>query len=204
VDVDARFDALYRAHSRAVLRYAARRIDLESARDVVAETFLVAWRRLDDVPADPGQAEPWLYAVARHVLANAERSSRRAERVAVRLWQEGPNGPNGEVPDPAAAISERQRIIQALSSLAERDQEALRLVGWEGLDLTGAALAMGCSRSAMAVRLHRARRRLDRALRSVDDTEPRFVRAAVAASAASPASPAPATARVPISDGGSR
>lgn len=194
MDVD-RFDAIYRAHSRAVLRYAARRTDPEAAGDIVAETFLVAWRRLDDVPTDLGQAEPWLYAVARRVIANAERSSRRAERVRARLWLEGRED---QVPDPAAAISERQRIIQALSKLAEPDQEALRLIGWEGLDLSGAALAMGCSRSAMAVRLHRARRRLDGALRSADDAEPRF------AAPAAPAAPAPTTARVSMSDGGSR
>jgi RNA polymerase sigma-70 factor, ECF subfamily len=101
VDVDARFNALYCAHSQAVLRYAGRRTDPDSAGDIVAETFLVAWRRLDDVPTGPGQAEPWLYAVARRVLANAERSNRRAQRVAARLWQEGRNG---QVPDPAAAI----------------------------------------------------------------------------------------------------
>jgi RNA polymerase sigma-70 factor (ECF subfamily) len=192
VDAEDRFDALYRAHSRAVLRYAARRTDPDSAGDIVAETFLVAWRRLADVPADPGQAEPWLYAVARRVLANAERSSRRTNRVAARLWLEGLQD---EAPDPAAVVSDRQRIIDALSRLTEPDQEALRLVGWEGLDVAGAALAMGCSRSAMAVRLHRARRRLDQALRSADACETRLVRSGA---------PAPAAGRVSISDGGSR
>jgi RNA polymerase sigma-70 factor (ECF subfamily) len=192
VDVEDQFDALYRAHSRAVLRYAARRTDPETAGDIVAETFLVAWRRLADVPTDPGQAEPWLYGVARRVLANAERSSRRTNRVAARLWLEGAQD---EAPDPAAVVSERQRVIQALSELTEPDQEALRLVGWEGLDVAGAALAMGCSRSAMAVRLHRARRRLDQALRSVDASESRLVGSTA---------PAPSPARVSMSDGGSR
>jgi RNA polymerase sigma-70 factor (ECF subfamily) len=70
--------------------------------------------------------------------------------------------------DPALVISERQRLSQALRRLPEPDREALRLVGWDGLDLAGAALAMGCSRSAMAMRLHRARRRLESALRAID------------------------------------
>lgn len=197
MDVEDRFNALYRAHSAAVLRYAARRTDPDAAGDIVAETFLVAWRRLPDVPADPGQAEPWLYAVARRVIANAERSNRRAQRVAARLWQESRDH---QVPDPSAAISEAQRIIQALGKLSEADREALRLVGWEGLDVAGAALAMGCSKSAMAVRLHRARRRLDHALRSaVDSGEPRFAR-----SPAPAASPAATRARVSMNDGGSR
>jgi len=192
VDAEDRFDALYRAHSRAVLRYAARRTDPDSAGDIVAETFLVAWRRLADVPTDPGQAEPWLYAVARRVLANAERSTRRTNRVAARLWREGLQD---EAPDPAAVVSDRQRIIQALSTLTEPDQEALRLVGWEGLDVTGAALAMGCSRSAMAVRLHRARRRLEQALRAADGSESRLVCSGA---------PTPAPGHVSICDGGSR
>lgn len=192
MDAEDRFNALYRAHSRAVLRYAARRTDPDSAGDIVAETFLVAWRKLADVPTDPGQAEPWLYAVARRVLANAERSTRRTHRVAARLWLEGSQD---EVPDPAAVVSDRQRIIQALGNLAEHDQEALRLVGWEGLDIPGAALAMGCSRSAMAVRLHRARRRLDQALRSADGSESQLVRSNA---------PTLTPGRVSISDGGSR
>lgn len=187
VDVEDRFNALYRAHYRAVLRYATRRIDPDSVGDVVAETFLVAWRKLDDVPADPGQAEPWLYAVARRVLANAERSHRRTLRVTARLSRQGEGD---QAPDPAALVSERHRVLQALSTLTEPDQEALRLVAWEGLDLPGAALAMGCSRSTMAVRLHRARRRLDEAMSSAEAGEPPFRPAA-----------AP---RVSISDGGRR
>jgi RNA polymerase sigma-70 factor (ECF subfamily) len=195
VEAEDRFNVLYRTHSQAVLRYALRRTDSDTAGDVVADTFLVAWRKLDDVPADPGQAEPWLYAVARRVLANAERSDRRTRRVAARLWQQSHEEQRDQASDPAAVISERQRVSQALSKLAEPDQEALRLVGWEGLDLTGAALAMRCSRSAMAVRLHRARRRLDQALRSVDDSEPRTVRATASG---------PRPARVSTSDGGGR
>lgn len=165
MDAEERFNALYRAHYRAVLSYAARRTDPDTARDVVAETFLIAWRRLDSVPADSGQTEPWLYGVARRVLANAERSQRRTQRLAARMSHDG-----GEeaLADPALVISERQRVIQALRRLPEPEREALRLVGWDGLDLAGAALAMGCSRSAMAVRLHRARRRLESELRATD------------------------------------
>jgi RNA polymerase sigma-70 factor, ECF subfamily len=165
VDAEERFNALYRAHHAAVMRYAARRTDPDTARDVVAETFLVAWRKLAAVPADPSQAEPWLYGVARRVLANSERSRRRSQRVAARLWHESHDE---QIPDLATAVTERQRIAQALRLLPEPDQEALRLIGWEELDLAGAALVIGCSRSAMAVRLHRARRKLDRALCVID------------------------------------
>jgi RNA polymerase sigma factor (sigma-70 family) len=162
-----RFTALYRAHYAAVLRYACRRADPELARDVAAETFLVAWRRIASVPADPAQALPWLYGVARLVLANSDRSRRRCEHLTLRLVHAGQPGA-GQAPDLADAVTERARLRQALERLPAADQEALRLVGWEELDLAGAAAAMGCTRSAMAVRLHRARRRLARALSAIE------------------------------------
>jgi len=71
MDRGDRFSELYQAQYETVLRYALRRTDPETARDAVAETFLVAWRRLDTVPADHAQATPWLYGVARNVLALA-------------------------------------------------------------------------------------------------------------------------------------
>jgi len=71
MDRGDRFNELYQAQYETVLRYALRRTDPETARDAVAETFLVAWRRLDTVPADQAQATPWLYSIARNVLANA-------------------------------------------------------------------------------------------------------------------------------------
>ena len=172
MDPQDRFTALYRAHHGAVLRYANRRTDPEPARDVVAETFLVAWRRMAEVPAEPAEALPWLYGVARRVLANSDRARRRSEHLAMRLLHQGA-GP-GPAPDLADALTERARLRQALECLPEADQEALRLIGWEELDLAGAAAAMGCSRSTMAVRLHRARRRMMRALRAIEqlDTPP--------------------------------
>jgi RNA polymerase sigma factor (sigma-70 family) len=168
MDPQDRFNELYRAQYEAVLRYALCRTDPEAARDVVAETFLVAWRRLGAVPADPAQARPWLFGVARLVLANADRSRRRLDRVAARL---GGEQRAGQAPDIARGVAERTRLERALASLPAIDQEALRLVGWEELSLAEAALAMGCSRPAMTVRLHRARRRLARVL-AADEGDP--------------------------------
>ena len=165
-----RFNELYQAQYQTVLRYALRRTDPETARDAVAETFLVAWRRLDTVPADHAQATPWLYAVARNVLANADRSQRRAARVTAKL---GHQRLAEFAPDTDRAVLECARLERALARLTPADQEALRLVGWEELDVAEAALAMGCSSSTMAVRLHRARRRLERALQTADHEESR-------------------------------
>ncbi len=166
-DFEERFNALYRVHRAAVLRYASRRCDPDTARDVVADTFLVAWRKHSAIPDDPDQVAPWLYGVARRVLANTERSARRTQRLTVRLGQASLDE---QVPDHATAITERERLIQALHRLPSRDQEVLRLVGWEELDLAGVALAMGCSPSAMAARIYRARRKLEVALAATDRT----------------------------------
>jgi RNA polymerase sigma factor (sigma-70 family) len=181
-DFEEQFDELYRTHQAAVLRYASRRSDHDTARDVVAETFLVAWRKHSAIPDRPDEVEPWLYGVARRVLANAERAAHRSQRLAIRLRQASRED---RVPDPATAITERERIVQALHRLSARDQEALRLVGWEELDLAGAAVAMGCSPSVMAARIYRARRKLEVALAAAD----RNPRRPASGSSALPATP---------------
>jgi RNA polymerase sigma factor (sigma-70 family) len=164
-----RFTLLYRTHYDAILGYAARRTDPATARDVAADTFLVVWRRLADVPRDPDSVRLWLYGVARRTLANAERSRGRSERVAAKL-NSTPDAV-GPAPDLAEGVVERARIREALGLLSEIDQEALRLVAWEGLDLAAAAKVMGCSRSTMTVRLHRARGRMAKALSKVEPVE---------------------------------
>jgi RNA polymerase sigma-70 factor (ECF subfamily) len=153
-----RFERLYRENFRAVLRFAALRIDPERAKDVAAETFLVAWRRLDDVPAEP---RPWLLGVARKVIAGQFRSQTRRDALAARL-RTADGGGSG--PDPAAALADRDEALAAFAALGERDREALRLVAWDGLTAAEAAEVLDVSRLAFAVRLHRARRRLERAL----------------------------------------
>jgi RNA polymerase sigma-70 factor (ECF subfamily) len=149
-----RFERLYRANYAAVLAYALRRTAAEQAHDAAAETFLIAWRRLGDVPSD---ARPWLLGVARRVLANQRRSDRRRVALTARLANEPPAARGHEE-------SGTPSVLAALAELAERDREALLLVAWEGLDHPQAAAAIGCSRPAFAVRLHRARRRLLKAL----------------------------------------
>lgn len=154
-----RFDGLYRAHAERVAAYAARRIDHGSVDDIVAEVFAIAWRRLDAVPDEP---LPWLLGVARRVCANARRADARARRLHDRLVHEQPSRPQDEAPwgqeriDPA--------VLQALATLAEPDRELLRLIAWEELTPQEAAAALGISRGVLKVRLHRARRRLARAL----------------------------------------
>jgi len=165
-----RFERLYRDNFRAVLRFAAGRIDPERAKDVAADTFLVAWRRLDDVPAEP---RPWLFGVARRVIAGQFRSQTRREALATRL-RVAHGGDAG--PDPAAALADRDAALAAFAALGERDREVLRLVAWDGLTAAEAADVLAVSRLSFTVRLHRARRRLERALEPDRSPEPQETR----------------------------
>ena len=147
----ARFEQLYNAHAAEIAGYAARRAGAELAQDVVADTFLVAWRRLDAVPDEP---LPWLYGVARKTLANYRRSAKRRQSLVSRLRQA----------EPALPALDDTELETALRRLGERDREILMLVAWEGLAPAEAAVALGCSPVAARLRLHRARKRLADAL----------------------------------------
>jgi RNA polymerase sigma factor (sigma-70 family) len=157
---EARFEHIYATHGRAVLAYAVRRTaDPQDAADVVAEAFLVAWRRLDDVPSND-EARLWLYGVARRVLANQQRTERRRERLAERLSRELPAALE-DVPLPPPGTGAARA---ALAELDPMDQEILRLAGWEELSPREISLTLGISQVAARSRLHRARRRLRLAL----------------------------------------
>ncbi len=162
MDDQARFEALYRAHAGAVRTYVARRCGAGAADDAVAEVFVVAWRRLDEVPPMP---LPWLLGVARLVLSNERRSVRRARELVRRISSEqaGARSTPPEFAEPGDTV---RRTLQALS---ERDREALLLVAWEGLEPWQAAEVLGLSANTFAARLHRARRRFARALSASAD-----------------------------------
>lgn len=147
------FDALFHEHHRAVLAYALRRTRLEAdAEDAVAETFAIAWRKLDTIPTEP---LPWLYGVARRVLANQRRGDVRRSRLIERLTSFR-SQPIGVAPAPPA--------IEALERLRPDDQELLRLVAWEELTHGEIAATLGITPNAVAIRLHRARKRFAEAL----------------------------------------
>jgi RNA polymerase sigma factor (sigma-70 family) len=165
------FEALYAAHAGAVRGYAMRRANAAQADDVVAEVFLIAWRRLEDVPAD---ARVWLLGTARKVLANERRGAARQRAVQGRLerevWTRPEHAPAAEQLlglEPAA-----QHVLDALRSLRESDREALLLIAWEELSHREAARVLGVRESTFGVRLHRAKRRLERALAEDNLTTP--------------------------------
>jgi RNA polymerase sigma factor (sigma-70 family) len=152
----ARFNRLYREHGRAVLAYALRRVaGPDDAADVVAETFLVTWRRFAEVPTGDG-ALLWLYAVAGRVIANQRRAERRRTRLGARLAE----SLRTEIATHPAPRGEAAEVLRAMGDLSPEDRELLMLVSWEGLAPAEAARVLGLSALATRSRLHRARRRL--------------------------------------------
>jgi RNA polymerase sigma-70 factor (ECF subfamily) len=154
-----RFEASFNAHYADLLAFALRRVDdRHSAEDVVAETFAVAWRRRDVIPDRP---LAWLYAIALRVIANQRRARGRRRRLTERLEAEF-DGSRGV--DHAEAGARRDAFATAFGRLSDGDREVLRLVAWDGLAPAEAARVIGCSHGAFRVRLHRARRRLEKQL----------------------------------------
>lgn len=145
---------MFDRYAGRVYAYAARRSTPDVANEVVGETFLIAWRKLDAVPADP---LPWLLNVAGKVLANRRRSDQRRDAFTADLARTVRATP---LLDPADTIQTRLAIEEALDRLPPAEREALTMVAWDGLDVRSGAAAAGCSRATFSVRLHRARRRL--------------------------------------------
>jgi RNA polymerase sigma-70 factor (ECF subfamily) len=165
MDAQRRFEELYRAHADRVHAYARRRSDAAVADDVVAEVFLVAWRRLGEMPDEPF---PWLLGVARRVLANRRRTDGRAAALRDRLAGSGPRhqAPDGSGTGPGSGDTS---VLRALATLGERDRELLLLIAWEGLGQPEVAEVLGLRPGTVSVRLHRARRRLADALAAQGD-----------------------------------
>jgi RNA polymerase sigma factor (sigma-70 family) len=158
-----RFEALFERYHGYVVAYAMRRAPVGVVDDVVGDTFLVAWRSLDRVPDD---ALPWLYGVARRVLAKDRRGHRRRAALSERLSRE----PRLLTAAHAVDATVSEPLLNALLALSAREREAVLLVAWEGLTPAQAAAAAGCSPVAFRVRFHRARGHLARAVISTQAT----------------------------------
>jgi RNA polymerase sigma-70 factor (ECF subfamily) len=172
---EQRFRELYDRTYTRVWAFVLRRLpDEDAAKDAVAETFLVTWRRLPEVPAEPRMAEAWVFAAARRVLSNSRRAMRRRSRLVDRLRQR----PVDVAIDISAADESNVQVMRALELLRPAQREILALAFWEELDTEQVAHLLGCSKNAAAIRLTRARRALHDAFeslppnRSVDGLEP--------------------------------
>ncbi|MEM7271738.1 MAG: RNA polymerase sigma factor [Actinomycetota bacterium] len=163
---EERLTRIYRQHAPAVAAYVLRRTTAADGPDAVAETFLVAWRRRDVVPAEP-ETLPWLYGVARNVLANQHRGRRRRTQLADRL---ATLFVHHEVDPPSVEEAEAfSRVARALRRLPADDAEVLRLASWEALTPAQIATVLDVPPGTARQRLHRARRRLRAELERQDD-----------------------------------
>ncbi len=155
-----RFEEIYARHHYAVRAYVGRRAHGSIIEDVVSEVFLVCLRRIDDVPRN---ALPWLYGVARKILANERRKRRDVPLDREAAYEPEPVGDT--------------QLAAAFAQLSDADREILRLVAWEGLSLGDAARVLECSPVAARVRFHRAKSRLAALLEatSLFRTEPKGV-----------------------------
>ncbi len=158
---EERFRALYAEHHLDVLRFVSRRTHPDHAEDVVADAFLVAWRRLDDAPHRRDDVRAWLFGVARHCLLNAHRSRERRDALAVRLASVDP----GPVVDADSdVVAQRLDVAAAWRRLTEAEQEVLALTVLEDLTSPQAGAVLGIPAAAYRLRLMRARRSLRRHL----------------------------------------
>lgn len=160
---EARFEALYRDTRADLLAYLVRRAgDAQDAADALAETYLIAWEKLERVPVGP-EARLWLFGVARNVSLRGARRRAVAGALTERLAAEVRAAAPPEAGDGARALG-------VLAGLAPIEREIVTLAAWEGLAPREIARVLGLSPNVVRVRLHRARARLRREL--ARDAEP--------------------------------
>jgi RNA polymerase sigma-70 factor (ECF subfamily) len=158
--LETRLEQAYIANAPDLLSYFGRRVHIPAdAADLLSETFVVAWRRADRLPADPEQTRMWLFGVARRVLANAARGDIRRSGLADRLRAHLETRPSEHVDGDALDIR------AALDALPDDQSELVRLVLWDGFTMPEAATILGIRETTARGRYQRARARLRELLR---------------------------------------
>lgn len=159
VDKHGAFVAMYEANYLDLLRYVRRRTHEAVVDDIVAETFMTAWRRRDSLPQE---ARPWLFRTAHNIMMSTARSQLKQIDLAIRSYE----------PEATPADIERSLDLKvAWRQLPRADQEVIALHVWENLTDGEAAEVLECSRAAFAMRLSRAKRRLTRAMRDASEVD---------------------------------
>jgi RNA polymerase sigma-70 factor (ECF subfamily) len=157
----AKLRRAFQAHYDAVSRYCHRRLPAADANDAAARVFVVAWRKIEDMPGDD-EVLPWLYTVARYEVAAVRRSGRRRQNLEEKIGRHAPQpqpGPEVIVVGDAGHAG----LVAALETLRPADREILRLRTYEELTLPEIAAVLGCSVDAAKKRSARAIRRLRKA-----------------------------------------
>lgn len=155
---DDRLTRLFERYAPRLRAYARRHADSSEADDLVADAFVVALRRPDDLPPDDAAAWPWLVGTVRRTAANQRRRRATREQYTLEALRDGWRLTT--VASHEEAVAEREECLAALAALSETDRELLLLTAWDGLTAAEAAEVLGIRTNALTVRLHRARRRL--------------------------------------------
>ena len=159
------FAVLFRRHAPEIQRYVVRRLGADAAEDVVAETFLIAFRQRERYDLSRADARPWLYGIATNLVGRHRRSEIRAYRALVRTGCDPVTEPFTDQVDAAvSAASTSRRLAAALARLAAGQRDALLLVAWGGLTYEQAALSLGVPVGTVRSRINRARRTLQQEL----------------------------------------
>jgi RNA polymerase sigma-70 factor (ECF subfamily) len=167
------FEAAFEAYYGRVLAYSLRRSDERAtAEEATAETFAIAWRRVDDLPRYP---LPWLLQTARRVLANQRRSGKRRAAHGTVVSIDSLTDVDDRAPGLADRVADQDALARSFAALRPADREVLALVLWDGLTPKEAAEVVGCGTPAFSLRLHRARRRLMKELEANGSPSPTTV-----------------------------
>jgi RNA polymerase sigma-70 factor (ECF subfamily) len=154
----ARITTALSESSADLLAYLQRRVGADEAPDLLGETMVVAWRRVDELPNDPEQARMWLFGIARATLLNHARGERRRWALADRIRNDQATRTVAPAADHGAEIRD------AIARLDVDHRELIQLVHWERMTIAQAAELLGISDSTARTRYARAKEQLRAAL----------------------------------------
>jgi RNA polymerase sigma-70 factor (ECF subfamily) len=153
----ARLTSALRANASDLLAYFERRTDPRAdAADLLSETMIVAWKRIDRLPSDHTEARKWLFGIASRVLLSAHRTSRRRHAAVERLRDEV-SREHLVTASEVESLEQAEQVRTAIARLPRPLQELVRLVHWDGFSLVDAAAVIGISASTARSRYARAR-----------------------------------------------
>ncbi|MEU5562513.1 RNA polymerase sigma factor [Micromonospora musae] len=164
-----RFAVIFDRHASHIHRYLARRLGRETADDLVAETFLTAFRKRGQYDPRRPDARPWLYGIATNLVGQHRRAELREYRLRQLLAADrGEDFPADRIDADVTARSLRRLLTAALAELSPGDRDVLLLIAWEELTYEQVAAALTIPVGTVRSRLNRARRKVRKALGETD------------------------------------
>lgn len=163
------FAEIFDRYADDIHRYIARRLGSDTADDLMAETFVIAFQRRRRYDLSHPHARPWLYGIATNLIGRHRRDEARRLRALSRMaslseGREEQAGPEDGVTGGLGTVEANGTLAGALAELPARYRDVLLVIAWGELDYAEAAQALGLPVGTVRSRLHRARTKLRRAL----------------------------------------